>query len=596
MFLKIEAALSVLALALAFTVPSLGSRWFESLERSFGKLARRRGLSVAVVGLTALALRLALLPILPIPAPAAMDEFSYLLLSDTFAHGRLANPSSPMWVHFESFYTLWKPTHVSMYYPAQGLFLAAGQVLLGHPFWGVWLSVGIMCAAITWMLQAWVGEGWALLGGFLAVIRLGSFSYWADSYWGGAVAAIGGALVLGALPRIKQERRARHALLMGVGLAIIANSRPYEGVFFGIPVAVALLAWLGKLKRPELGQVLRRAVVPLLAVLALTLVGMGYYFWRTTGSPTMPPHVLATYQQGGVPPFAWQKVNPARPFRYPYFEKLYKEFTLARYNLAQTYTGRAAIAWFALEQFWSFYFGFVFLFPFLVAWMAAPYGFSLKDIKPGTRFLVLACAITLAGEALPIWYNVHYSAELACALLALVLTALRYIRAWEWRGRPVGRSITRAVPSICILLLATRMAAGPFKLHLTELWPQSGLPIWCTTSPKNPRRAAVLRKLRQQPGRQLVIVRYSPDHDIYFNEWVYNRADLDSAKVIWAHDMGPEKNKELIDYFKDRRVWLVYADDNPPKLEPYPDSGLHYGTISAGRPGTARAHLSNGGE
>jgi len=580
MFLKIEAALSVLALVLAFAVPNLGSRWFEAIERSFGKLARRRGLSVVVVGLTALALRLALLPILPVPTPAAMDEFSYLLIADTFAHGRLANPTSPMWAHLESPLVLWHPTHVGIYHPAQGLFMAAGQVLLGHPYWGVWLSVGIMCAAITWMLQAWVGENWALMGGFLAVIRLGTYSYWADSYWGGAVAAIGGALVLGALPRMKLERRVRHALLMGVGFAILANSRPYEGVFFGIPIAVALLVWLLKLKRPEVGAALKRAVVPLLAVLVLTVVAMGVYFWRTTGNPTTPPYLLAAHQQGGVPPFPWQKLTPAKPFLYPAFKNLYTEFSLARYELAQSATGRAAIEWFALEQFWSFYFGFVFVLPFLLAWAAMPYGFSLKDISRGTRFLVLVCGVTLAGEALPIWYNAHYSAELTCAILALVLTALRYVRPWQWRGRPVGRFITRAVPAVCVLLLATRMVAGPLKLHLTALWPRSGLPIWCTTAPKNPARAAVLHKLRQMPGRQLVIVRYNPDHDIYFNEWVYNRADLDSAKVIFAHDMGPAKNEELIDYFKGRHVWLVYADDNPPRLEPYPGSQAASGARS----------------
>ena len=124
------------------------------------------------------------------------------------------------------------------------------------------------------------------------MIRFGSFSYWANSYWGGAVAAIGGALVLGALPRMKQKHRVRNALLMGLGFAILANSRPYEGLFFGIPVAVALLVWLWKMKRPELGRALKRAMVPLLAVLALTVVAMGYYFWRTTGSPFNPPYLV----------------------------------------------------------------------------------------------------------------------------------------------------------------------------------------------------------------------------------------------------------------------------------------------------------------
>src|SRR5439155_9944779 len=174
--LLLEIGLVLLSLLIAFIYPSFGSRWFEKLESRFFQLSRRKSVSVAIIGATALALRAAILPVLPIPKPAVHDEFSYLLMADTFAHGRLANPTHPMWIHFETFHVNQKPTYASIYYPAQGIFLAAGQVFFRNPFWGVWLSSGLMCAALCWMLQGWLPPFWALLGAFLAVIRLGTFS------------------------------------------------------------------------------------------------------------------------------------------------------------------------------------------------------------------------------------------------------------------------------------------------------------------------------------------------------------------------------------------------------------------------------------
>jgi len=570
MFLAIGAGLAALVLALAFTVPTLGSRWFEALEQSFGKLAQRQGLSVVVVGLTALALRLALLPILPIPVPGIPDEFGYLLQSDTFAHGRLANPSNPMWVHFETLLVLWQPTHVAKYWPAQGLFLAVGQALLGHPFWGVWLSVGIMCAAITWMLQGWLEPGWALLGGFLTVIRFGTFNYWANSYWGGAVAAIGGALVLGALPRMKQRFCARYGLLMGVGFAILGNSRPYEGLFFGIPVAASMLVWLWKMKRPEFGRAMKRLLAPLLVVLALTLVAMGYYFWRTTGDPFNPPYLVYEHAYNPVPYFPWQSPRPIPVYRHPHLRRYFLESQMPVYRSSRTVSGLAQLDLVKLILIWSYFLGPVFTLPFLLLPSALPVGFSWGDISPGTRLLLEVAGMVLLANLLLNWYFPHYSAPATAAVVALVLVAMRTIRPWKWREKPVGRFVTRAVPSLCVILFAIAIVVGSllptFKFEMLRA---SVLPSWCWQSPPNPGREAALQKVKQYPGRQLVIVHYSPNHIGDNNESVYNRANIESAKVVWAQDMGPKKNEELIRHFKNRRVWLYYADQQPLKLVPY---------------------------
>ena len=572
MFLEIEAGLAVLLLVLALTVPSLGARRFEAIERSFGKLARRRGLSVAMVGLAALALRAALLPILPIPHPAVTDEYGYLLLSDTFAHGRVTNPSSPMWAHFENIHILWHPTYTAKFWPAQGMVMALGQALLGHPFWGVWLSVGLMCAGITWMLQAWVGEGWALLGGSLAVIRLGTFSYWANSYWGGAVAALGGALILGALPRLKKEHRIRNAMLMGIGVAILANSRPYEGLFFSLPMAVALLGWILGRHRPAYSVSLCQVVLPLCLLLGLVAVGMGYYNWRVTGSPFNTPYLLYEHTYDPVPGFPWQPLKTIPTYRLGAFREFYlSTLELPHYEMSRSLSGFILLKWIHFQRFWEFFLGPLFTLPLLLVWATWPYGFSWSSISSGIRFLLVVCGITLAGESLPIYFLPHYAAALTCVILALVLAALRRTRHWKWRGRVAGIFISRAVPSICVLLFALRVFAPITHWPPVSTWPgRTFSPTWCSLTPMNLRRSAVLRKLREFPGRQLAIVHYNSSHEVFYDEWVYNRANLNTAKVVWAHDMGAEENEELIRYFKNRRTWLVKADADPPELVPYP--------------------------
>jgi hypothetical protein len=559
--LLIESCLTVAALVVALAFPEVGSRWFEVCERAFGKLAQRRRLAVLVMGLTALAARAALLPIIPIAQPGINDEFGYLLLADTFAHGRLTNPTHPMWVHFENVHIIWHPTYTAKFYPAQGLIMALGQRIVGHPFWGVWLSAGLMCAAICWMLQGWMPPGWALLGGFLAVIRLGTFSYWANTYWGGAVAATGGALVLGALPRIKASQRLRDALVMGLGFAILANSRPYEGLFFGLPVAGALAVWMfSKRRNPLFSEDAtktrwKRVVVPLLLVLVLTGCAMAYYFWRTTGSPWDTPYLVDARTNNPVPYFPWSSMRPVPVYHHADMRDYYLGTLMPQYNESRSIKGVSMTVLSVAITTWRFYLGGALALPLLVTIATLPCGFSWRDLSRSTRFLLTVCGAVLAGCSLPYIISPHYVAPITCAIYALTLQAMRRLRCQRARGRPMGLFIGRAVPLICLTMLTIQVCAY-------RLYPRHAVTI------SNVERAKTLTQLQAYPGGQLAFVRSNPAHPK--GGWVYNEADIDHAKVVWAHDMGPSSNKELVDYFHGRRVWLVEVDETPPRVSPYP--------------------------
>src|SRR5262249_24283868 len=142
-------------------------------------------------------------------------------------------------------------------------------------------------------------------------------------YWGGAPAAMGGALVLGALPRLMRRLRVRHTLVMGLGAAILAASRPYEGGALCLAVGgIALLSLLGK-NRPPVSVTLAQFFLPMALMLSLTAAGMGYYFFRLTGSPLSYPEVVQRVPYAMAPIFLWESSGPEPVFRHKAMHDFY---------------------------------------------------------------------------------------------------------------------------------------------------------------------------------------------------------------------------------------------------------------------------------
>ena len=549
--LVLEAGLTLVTATLALCWPHAGARLFSKAEHCFGRLAKQRALSVLAIGLAAVAIRLAILPLVPIPQPFIHDEFSYLLAADTFASGRLTNPTHPMWIHFESFHITEKPTYMSMYFPAQGLMLAAGRALFGHPWFGVLLSSGLMCAAICWMLQGWLPPGWALLGGMLAVMRLGVFSYWTNGYYGGGVAAAGGALVLGALPRILRGATTRYGVLMALGAIVLANSRPYEGLLVCGPVLVVLF-WSAK--RARLPLLPRHTLAPL-ALLLIAAGLMAYYNHRVFGNALTLPYQVNRAQYAVAPVFLWETPRPPPYYRHQALRDFYTVWELGDFLYARTLPGFVAKTTQKFVTIVIFFFGF----SLLAALCTLPWLLGDRRI----RYLLLAAGLYGIGLSANAWLFPHYAAPFTAGIYAILLQGLRHLRLWKPSGQPIGLALVRYTMVACLVLAGLRLYAGPLSLAIPR-WPS----MWYGTKSLGLPRASVADALAQHAGPQLAIIRYAPNH-APFDDWVYNAADIDKSKVVWARDMDATSNCELIRYFYDRRVWLVEPDFTPPKMTPY---------------------------
>jgi uncharacterized protein (TIGR03437 family) len=563
----IAAALCVLA---GLAAPRFQWNWLRWASRAFTRFASHKTQAILLVGALPLIVRMALLPVLGVPGPLVADEFGYLLLADTFASGRLTNPTHPFWKHFETVYVFHQPTYASIYPVAPALLLTIPKLMGVHPWLGVWFGSGLMCALVCWMLQGWLPPKWALLGGLLAVFRFSVVSPWVNSYWGGTTAAIGGILILGALPRIMKRYRVRDSVLFGLGLATLAQSRPYEGVLFALPPTLLLGLWLLRERAVPAWMRWRNVALPLGAVMAALAAATAYYDWRVTGHPLLMPYVLHQRIYGTPQTLFWQPPIQDSPGVHGYRD-------IADVFQWQLAAHRQGFSWGLeaerLKSFWHFY---------LQPLLSLPLLLLPLVLRRRYLWVLVASAVALlAGNAMYPFFFPHYAAPLCGLIVLLVVYGMRYLRALTFGRRADGALVFRLLFLLIGVSTLCTMAGG-----LLQPWH-----VTATVTA----RGQVLEQLKARGGKHLVLVRYSPNHEFHYGV-VFNDADIDRSPVVWAHQLDKASNQALVDHYPDREAWLFNPDETPLTLVPSTDKPyISVLADGAGRRDDSRQGVSPGG-
>jgi hypothetical protein len=463
------------------------------------------------------------------PHPGTHDELAYLLQADTFAHGRLTNPPHKFWQAFETFHVIQQPTYAAKFPPGQGIALAIGQIIW-QPILGAWLATTVACAAIAWLMLAYFPWRWAVLGGLLAAGSYTAF-YSAQTFWGASVAIIGGALLGGAAARIARTPTFAMGIIAAIGMGILANSRPFEGLIYSI------IVWLLVIFDLKDKRLFWRRVVPAVAITMLpTFIWMGYYNWRVTGNALEMPYVEYQKQYAVAPLMFWQKPSPQPVYRHEIMRKFHTGFEYDEYEKQMTWPGYFVKAAAKIVLLARGYFN-----PHTIAifWLI---GCLMIFRDRAARWAIIICIGTVVIHLLATpWLRVQYFAPALGFFLLLAVIGARQL--WSMR---FGKILVIA------LLIAYACEAVYVDINFTTTmknWPGR-------------QRQELLEQMASHPDtKYLVIVRYGPQHRTIY-ESVYNAADIDASQVVFARDMGTAANLQLLKYFHDRAAMFWDVDKN----------------------------------
>ncbi len=502
------------------------------------------------------------------PEPSMHDDFGNLLVATTLLEGRFANPVPSAWQSMETFHVVFQPSYASKYPVGLGVMFAVGKLLFGSFAAGLWICAGLASSAIAWMILAHFPRRW----GFAAGLMTASHPYWqngwSQEFTNGWLAVTGIALVLGGLLRIRRSYRqtrlsnsspslrSSYTAMVGLGCVLTLFSRPFEG---GLVCGLLGLYFLPILFTRGLYSDSRFwcAAMPGMAVLSFGIALQLVINQSITGHILNLPYQLHESQYGVAPVLIWQKPHePSLGHRFAEQVAFHRGWSMDAYHRASSLNGyfemlRRRLGF--LVNHWGQLLAF------------APVG--LLVLRPERRRLIGMIGLLLIAfliiNCIP-WAVPQYVSPLipivlfvACSVArGLIKRVAKFLRLAK---RPVGLEVALFV-SIILFQCCTAFSIAQDRSSREKGWETT----WAE------KRALVLGQLSNQPGLDVVFVKYPAGYDVVNCEWVFNEANIEQSQVLWFRWGSEQLNDAVVEAYSKRRFWLLEFDEqSEPMLSVY---------------------------
>ncbi len=381
---------------------------------------------------------------------------------------------------------------------------------------------------------------------------------WSYSYWGGAVAAMGGALVFGASTRLLKRPTVLRSVLFALGLVILANTRPFEGVVVASPFCIAMLWFAFTNKRYHISRTLRVVALPFVTVMLIGATLTLLYNYRVTGHALQMPHQLHASQYCVSPPFLFQTARTIPTYRHQEIETFHTSlaigFPFQWYTYSRTREGLIRTSIGKLVRLYLGYVGPVLTLALLsLPWIIRRHSFRVV-------FTSLLCFV-VAYET-ETFAQLHYAAPIF-PLVALVCIAAMRQTFNSLKG--FSLNLEKIYVGVIMLLFVTMSVMTTYSYTSGLKW--------------NHTREKIIHTFSKTSNDHLIFVQYGSQHNPHF-EWVYNDANIDGSQVVWARDISLTANTQLRAYFKDRVHWLLLVQNERSVLRKLKPAKLDLSSLS----------------